>query len=487
MQTADYTLNALETASSTRFTAGDSGSITAPELVSLDGSLVEIGDGASFNAPKLLQFTNSSYTHRPTQTFNVGPVANIDGTELAVVEGGTLAFAQATSYTNILSDYRANFTFLSADESSTLDLSNVQTLSSAGSYGHDGSWSYYVTSKNNSTIDLSSVTTITGAGSDEWLRFRMETGGNIDLSSATSISGRTWFDVAEQGQLKLGNIALSSSTRFEMSHISSRVEVTGSLFLNDSSTFIMAPGATVKIGGDFLFQHTDETKLDFDIGVLHLNGSGMQFLEAGGTDGGLAGVAEGNFGIGRLVIGEEGSPTTVHVLDLFDNGNRGAAGEPEALYLGDFGNADGLLINAGSMLVLNDLNVYAWLDGEMKWLNELFDDEVNATDLLAIPFGAGFLALEAPQPGDYDFDGDVDGADFLAFQRGFGSTTNLAADGNHDGVVNAADYTIWRDGFASFEASFGANNAVPEPTSLILAMLFTGGLLAKRSHGIRKQ
>ena len=490
------TLNAGELLSfdNGSLSVGEAGVLNAGKLVSLSASIT-IGESGAVNAPMLTQLTNSTYTHRPNQTFNVGPVANIDGSELVVTEGGTLILSQVASYTNTLSDHRANITLLSTDESSTLDLSQVQSFTSAG-YGWDGgfdaspgnAWNRDVIAKNNSMIDLSSVTTITGelvnsdSRYDTWLRFRMESGGNIDLSSVASISGRTWFDVGEQGHLKLGNLAITANSRFEMRHISSTVDVAGSLFLSSTSQFVMAPGATIQVGGDFLFQHTDETKLDFDIGVLHLNGSSMQFLEAGGTDDGITGVAENNFGIGRLVIGEEGSPTTVHVLDLFDNGNRGVSGEPEALYLGDFGNADGLLINGGSMLVLNDLNVYAWLDGEMKWLNELFDDEVNDTDLLAIPFGAGFLALEAPQPGDYDFDGDVDGSDFLAFQRGFGSTTNLASDGNHDGVVNAADYTIWRDGFgsSSLAQTVGSQSVVPEPASLVLVMLFAGGLISIR-------
>jgi hypothetical protein len=53
----------------------------------------------------------------------------------------------------------------------------------------------------------------------------------------------------------------------------------------------------------------------------------------------------------------------------------------------------------------------------------------------------GFLA------GDYDFDADVDGHDFLTWQRGVGSTTELAADGDASGIVDGADLTIWKDSF----------------------------------------
>ena len=50
--------------------------------------------------------------------------------------------------------------------------------------------------------------------------------------------------------------------------------------------------------------------------------------------------------------------------------------------------------------------------------------------------------------GDYDGDGDVDGRDFLEWQRGFGSgPAATAGDGNGDGVVGPSDLTIWQDNY----------------------------------------
>ncbi len=74
--------------------------------------------------------------------------------------------------------------------------------------------------------------------------------------------------------------------------------------------------------------------------------------------------------------------------------------------------------------------------------------------------------------GDYDIDGDVDGADYLVWQREFGTAVSRhgsGADGNMDGNVDAADYVIWRHNFAVVAESAGV--PVPEPRSAIFAIL----------------
>jgi hypothetical protein len=54
-------------------------------------------------------------------------------------------------------------------------------------------------------------------------------------------------------------------------------------------------------------------------------------------------------------------------------------------------------------------------------------------------------------PGDYNNTGNVDGADFLLWQRTLGNTVaaGSGADGNHDGAVNAADLTLWIAGMGA--------------------------------------
>ena len=88
---------------------------------------------------------------------------------------------------------------------------------------------------------------------------------------------------------------------------------------------------------------------------------------------------------------------------------------------------------------------------------------------------------------DFDADGDVDGADFLRWQRGFGTGTTLAqgnADG--DGDVDAADLAIWKTQFGSTGLATGTAASVPEPTAIGLASLAMGLIASLRRRFNRR-
>ncbi|MDZ4656901.1 MAG: hypothetical protein SH868_04905 [Bythopirellula sp.] len=72
------------------------------------------------------------------------------------------------------------------------------------------------------------------------------------------------------------------------------------------------------------------------------------------------------------------------------------------------------------------------------------------------------MLVEAGTPGDFDGDGDVDGRDFLAWQRGESPT-----------AFSAADLATWQGAYNG--GALAALNAVPEPTSAWLVVL--GSLL----------
>jgi hypothetical protein len=85
-------------------------------------------------------------------------------------------------------------------------------------------------------------------------------------------------------------------------------------------------------------------------------------------------------------------------------------------------------------------------------------------------------------PADADGDNDVDGFDFMTWQRTLGSRTQLAADANRDGIVNLADLTFWRQQFGMTSPGSSATNArVPEPAGAMLVLIAAAnGVLCMR-------
>lgn len=91
--------------------------------------------------------------------------------------------------------------------------------------------------------------------------------------------------------------------------------------------------------------------------------------------------------------------------------------------------------------------------------------------------------------GDYDDDGDVDGADLLVWQASLGMATeppqiSVPGDGDHDGVVEGDDLAVWQSDFiaASGAASGAAIAATPEPGTLVMVVtcFVVGGQLMRR-------
>ena len=69
--------------------------------------------------------------------------------------------------------------------------------------------------------------------------------------------------------------------------------------------------------------------------------------------------------------------------------------------------------------------------------------------------------------GDYNLNGVVDAPDYIVWRDTFGSTADLAANGNGNGRVDAPDYNVWRD---FFDNRFPDPVQVPEPSSIVLLL-----------------
>ena len=108
------------------------------------------------------------------------------------------------------------------------------------------------------------------------------------------------------------------------------------------------------------------------------------------------------------------------------------------------------------------------------------------TSCFDFPYETGRMAFkligETLGPsGDYDQDGDADGADFLMWQREFGATrlAYKGADGNGNGIVDAADYVVWRDSYGA-GGSAASQLGVPEPGTFAMLMVSLGLLSGRR-------
>ncbi|RIK88941.1 MAG: hypothetical protein DCC67_00200 [Planctomycetota bacterium] len=115
--------------------------------------------------------------------------------------------------------------------------------------------------------------------------------------------------------------------------------------------------------------------------------------------------------------------------------------------------------------------------GSIDWIEFLHFGRPS-NDAIATDFYIKSLEITGPgaDTGDFDDDGDVDGADLLAWQRGFGRMSGATlgdGDANADGDVDAGDLAVWKAQFGGAGASI---DAVPEPGGLALGCAAAAGL-----------
>jgi hypothetical protein len=101
---------------------------------------------------------------------------------------------------------------------------------------------------------------------------------------------------------------------------------------------------------------------------------------------------------------------------------------------------------------------------------------VNSSSTVAQVLFDNVILNAAPLlPGDFDADGDVDGADFVAWQTHFptaSGATLAMGDADRDGDVDGADFVVWQANFPTSPA--GATSPVPEPSGAIIVLLAAG-------------
>jgi autotransporter-associated beta strand protein len=289
--------------------------------------------------------------------------------------------------------------------------------------------------------------------------------------------------------------------------------------INSTSTISKSSGITVLSGGQLQLADNNATAVpDYNLAsgaVLNLNGNGTNST-AVSTDGALRiGIVTGrtttfhnpvniqsDSRINVAVAGAFGvlDQTVSGSGDLIKTGDGQLTLTGGIAYTGDTQVTDGTLSIANPGLTLADGADVLLTTGAVFDLNfsgtdtirSLFIDNVpqsvgtyGAAELPGLITGIGFLqvtTVPVTENADFNGDGIVDGADFLAWQQNAGGAGGQAqGDANGDSTVNAADLAIWNSHFGGTSA-VGAAAAVPEPTSAALVLFAACGLARRRRN-----
>jgi hypothetical protein len=88
------------------------------------------------------------------------------------------------------------------------------------------------------------------------------------------------------------------------------------------------------------------------------------------------------------------------------------------------------------------------------------------------------VGVATATPGDFDNDGDVDGADLTVWKNQFGPTAG--ADADNDGDSDGTDFLLWQRNVGAGLPSASAATAVPEPAAWALAAMILSCLWSRR-------
>lgn len=161
-----------------------------------------------------------------------------------------------------------------------------------------------------------------------------------------------------------------------------------------------------------------------------------------------------------ITIEEDTSNTATHVVNIYLDGEE----TPMTFYV------------TGSCMSQAMVEQYYYMSYLQMAHSRMWNS--SAIDIDFFSFKAGVITpTSAGIPGDFDFDGDVDGNDFLVWQRG-GSPAPMSA----------SDLAIWDANYGTVTGAASTSSiAVPEPTTFLLSLfwlvVFGCSLVCKKTTG----
>ena len=324
--------------------------------------------------------------------------------------------------------------------------------------------------------------------------------GQLQVSGTTTVGVTSFVDLETHSILRSGNVVLDGALRGR-GRVESSVTINGTGELrNYGDTPVYTPEEVLLVTGPVTNGGTIEAmggEMEFESAVVNnfevvARDTVMRFL-AGLTNNGSLSI---------------GGDTTLHG-DITGSGDIFVLADSESLLVGDLtfsassivsltaGPADGTLdvsgmIDLASAILELDYSAgvfpqagdtYEILDSTnaivgtfANALDQVTDGNLNIWDII---YNSNSVYVTAtgvevvPPSGDFDSDLDVDGSDFLAWQRGF-----MTLPSNYD----ATDLVNWQAQYGTGALASAAVSAVPEPSALLLASLAVGCCSHRRRY-----
>ncbi|QEG33473.1 hypothetical protein [Bythopirellula goksoeyrii] len=398
-----------------------------------------------------------------TRIWSAGTV-NLDGGRFEFGQTSLAEYASINAVSGSLAgsvihtDY-SDVSTLSLFQSSNLDITDVSLANSGVLYG-DGTLIVGLVNSAGGEVE-----TIAGE------RMRFTGSNNSNAGQVTLLGGQVHFTsdfTNDAGGLVVGNGSLRAdggTTNDGTMAFSGTANVLGDV-TNNAGGVISSSGGTTTFFDDVVNNGTIRTNANsFTVYFGSYSGNG---------DGGLGTVImEGDLKPGNspglMAFGGDLVFSDAADLEIEIGGLSPGTDFDQLLVSGDAdlgGALDVSLINGFALspgLSFEIVNVDGTLSGMFAGLSQgAFVGNYGSTNLF-IDYTAGDgndVALISALEGDFDFDGDVDGRDFLMWQRG-GSPSPLSA----------SDLVAWRANYGDSGLLAAGLSAVPEPSGIVLALI----------------